>query len=273
MSAKHSHSGGQVPFVMTVSGQATVPHPAERALINVVVSSSGLNKQMVSDEVMTTAKHVETMLRALSPQDESEEAKVAAPLAHWSKTSMSSTSYVPHNSDESKEAPRRYNASINFDIRFRNFKELGAFGTKLSALPHTEVQNIDWILTDTTQKRFHSELRKKAARDACQKAQDYAEALGCTNVRPIELSEGHLSSVAGIGRARAMQGQSAVRHAFAFGQASGGFGQPSGLFAQSAPAQPSLPPGGNDPRDESELEFKPEEIKMTLTINTTFHAE
>ena len=135
------------PFEMTVSGKAEIPHPAERALINVTVSSEGTNKPSVSDEVITTAKHIETLLRELSPANDSPEAKAAAPLAHWDKTSLSSTSYIPTQWNPQKSVhesqPRRYRASITFDIRFKEFKALGSFGTKISSMPHVEVSNID----------------------------------------------------------------------------------------------------------------------------------
>ena len=133
------------PFTIHVNGKAVIPHTAERALINVVVASSGASKQWVSEEVITTAKHIESLLRELSPEDDSEEAKKAAPLAHWSKTSLSATSHVPHDRD-GKDLARKYHGSVTFDIRFRNFEKLGSFGTQLSAVPHVEVKTFNGFL-------------------------------------------------------------------------------------------------------------------------------
>ena len=244
------------PFMVRVSGGAEIPHPAQRALIDVVVSSSGSVKAAVSDEVLTTARHVEALLGELSPTDDSPEAKQAAPLAHWSKTSLSATSYIPDYDPPATPPPRQYDASINFDIRFKEFKALGAFGAKLSALSHVEVQKIRWILTNATEKSFRSRLRKEAARDALTKAQDYCEVLGCAGLRPIELEEfsyysGSISSNRG-NYARASQ-------------------EPMQVAKRAAKA-----PAGQDERDErdeSPLEFRPEEVKMTLGIQVKFHAE
>lgn len=245
------------PFTIHVNGKAVIPHPAERALINVVVASSGTSKQWVSDEVITTAKHVEGLLRELSPKNDSEEAKKAAPLAHWSKTSLSATSHVPRDRD-GNDLARKYHATVTFDIRFRNFEKLGSFGTRLSVIPHVEVNNIQWILTNITEKAFHSQLRKEAARDALQKAEDYAEVLGCKHVKPVELSEAGLSSHAGMYAARMVQQQ-----------------QPQGLYAQTAPG--SNPFGGfgvnGTQRNESGLDFRPEEVTMSLDVTAKFHAE
>ena len=237
------------PFTITVTGQAVIPHRAERALINVVVASSGISKQWVSDEVVTTSMHVEDLLKELSPKENTEEAKKAAALAHWSKTSLSATSHVPRDKD-GHDLARKYFASVTFDIRFRNFEKLGSFGTRLSTIPHVEINNIQWILTNITEKAFRSQLRKEAAREALQKAEDYAEVLGCKRVRPFELAESSYDSHAGMGAARMMQ--------------------------QQMPLQYQRAPGANSigaQRNETGLDFRPEEVTMSLNVTAKFHAE
>ena len=241
------------PFTINVDGRAEIPHPAERALIDVVISSSGNNKASVSEEVLTTAKHVENLLGELSPQDESPEAMQAAPLAHWSKTSLTATSHVPYD-DNSNPLARQYDASIQFDIRFKEFKALGAFGARLSALSHVEVRSIRWILTDATEKSYRARLRKEAALDALEKARDYCEVLDCSNVRPLELEEvRYFSGAASYGRNTTRYAQS-----------------PGSMRMQSASR--SARESANDARDESPLEFKPEEVKMSMEIRVKFHA-
>lgn len=248
------------PFVINVDGRAEIPHPAERAVINVLVASAGTNKASVSDEVLTSARHLETLLRELSPQDKTPEAKEASPLAHWSKTSLSATSHVPYNAQKEIYEARQFNASISFDIRFKEFKALGGFGARLSALPHVEVPNIDWILTEATEKSYRSQLRKEAARDALQKARDYCEVMNCTNVRPVELEEGYNSPAtfsSAPRRVRAVQAQEMPGR--------------SRMMAQHAPG--FAPDVGEDERDESPLEFRPEEVRMSMNVTVKFHAE
>lgn len=245
------------PFTINVDGSAEIPHPAERALIDVVVSSSGTNKASVSDNVLTTAKHVEDLLRELSPKDDTAKGKQDSPLAHWSKTSLSATSHVPYHEPGNAPPPRQYDASIHFDIRFKEFKALGGFGARLSSLSHVEVRNIKWILTDETEKSYRSRMRKEAARDALQKAADYCEVLNCTNVRPVDLEEVRYSC------GPSSHGRSTVRYAQELGDS-----RPRAMAVQSPYA-----PGGDDQRDESPLEFKPEEVKMSMEIAVKFHAE
>lgn len=155
------------------------------------MSSQGTNKASVSDEVFTTAQHVEGLLRELSPSDLSQQAKDAAPLAHWSKTGLSATSFVPFSYDgkERVEQPRKHKSRITFDIRFKHFGPMGGLGAKLSALPHSEVTHIDWILTAETWQSYQCELRKAAAQDARSQAQDYCRALGSGNPCPVELEK------------------------------------------------------------------------------------
>ena len=109
------------PFSLKVTGNAVIPHPAERAVINVAVESSGQNKATVSDEVLTTAKHLETLLRQMAPSDRTPEAKQASPLAHWSKTGLTATSHIPWvnspfgiGNTAPEQQPRQYDASITF---------------------------------------------------------------------------------------------------------------------------------------------------------------
>ncbi|KAF2216018.1 hypothetical protein CERZMDRAFT_34928 [Cercospora zeae-maydis SCOH1-5] len=257
-------------FQLLVTGNAEIPHPAERALINVSVSSSGNKRAQVSEEVLTTARHIESLLRPLCPDDESPEAKAAAPLAHWSKTSLSSTSHVPYNhKSPDKELPRVYNASVNFDIRFRDFVALGSFGTKLSSLPHVEVQNINWILTDATLKSFKSQLRKEAAQDAIQKAKDYCDVLGCTSLRPVELQEGDARNVMSAG-----WGSTSSNGPGAVARGGGLFGSAAQPMAQMSMqrARRAGPQAGEEVQAE-DLSFDAQEVKMAMDVTIKFHAD
>ena len=245
------------PFVLSTHGKWEIPRPAERCIVNVSVTSEGHFKATVSEEVVTAAHQVERHLRELAPPDDTPEATEASPLAHWAKTGLSARSYIPYsNSDH--QSPRKYTATITFDIRFKKFRELGAFATKLSALPHTEISNISWILTPATHKAHESLLRKEATKNALEKARDYCDVLGCTNLRPVELTEGNVSSsgLSGglFGSSRWGAQQQAQQQA-----------RGTGLFGGQGAA--------NDSRDESPLEFTPKEVRMSMDVTIKFHAE
>jgi hypothetical protein len=219
---------GMAPFVINVQGRAEIPHPTERALINVYVASSGTNKAIVSSEVITTTKKIEALLRELSAQDESAEAKDAAPLAHW---------------------------SMYFDIRFKEFKTLGSFGTKLSALPHVEIGCINWGLTPSTMEAYRAQLRKEAAQDALQKAQDYCDVLGCANLHPVELYDDQVPRITPSNLVVAHQQQQMAQH------------QQMAQWVQE-PGSAS-----NCSWFEKDLEFTPQEVQMSTQVTVKFHAE
>jgi uncharacterized protein YggE len=253
-----------VPFVLEVQGKAVIPHPAERAHVNVHIKSSGLDKAAVANDVLTSARLMESLLKELSASDESAEAFAAAALAHWSKTSLSSTSNRPYENGKRTDA-EEYTAQIDFDIRFKNFKALGGFGARISALPHVELRNIEWKLTAATENHFRSELRKKAASDAFRKAQDYCEVFGCLNLQPVALAEGHTS----LGSMGIVEGAIDFDRSDAGGafQAPAGFGASQSRNMQvgffSADAEDEVP----------EFEFTPQEIKMDMTVTVKFKAE
>ncbi|WPA95417.1 uncharacterized protein RHO25_000016 [Cercospora beticola] len=231
------------PFSLKVEGNAEIPLPAERAVINVLVKSEGHDKEAVSDEALNAAKHVEKLLREISPSDSTPEAKAASPLAQWSKTSLTATIFSPRN-DEGQLQPRQFRSSITFDIRFKEFKSLGAFGAKVSSVAHVEVKDIEWVLTEETQATYRSQLRKMAASDAMRTAKDFCDALGCGNPRPVELeADGYRSA----GRKYHMASQEI---------GGGGAGTGASILLDSTP-----------------LELTPQEVVMKLAVDVTFHAD
>lgn len=262
------------PFQLIVTGKAEVAHLAELAIINVSVSSSGINEASVSDKVITTAKHIESLLGPLSPQDDTAKAKKAAPIAHWSKTSLSSTSHgLYHHQDPDQPPIRQYNVAISFDISFRDFQALSSFGTKLSSISHVEVQNISWILTDATLKSFKTELRIQAAQDALQKAWHYRDVLACNaNVRPVELQEGDARSTMSAGFVGGGRGD---ENGILCGGGCYGESGVAAQYAQTATVSRSIQQArrggedGEDARTEG-LRFDAQEVKMAMEVTVKF---
>ncbi|KXT02348.1 hypothetical protein AC578_250 [Pseudocercospora eumusae] len=221
------------PFSLKVEGNAEIPLPADRAIIKVLVESEGSNKAAVSDEALTAAKHLEKILREMSLSE-------ACPLAHWSKTSLSATSHRPRN-DEGQLQPRQYNSSVSFDIRFKEFKALGAFAGRISSVSNVEINHIEWVLTAETQALHRSRLRKMAAGDAMQIARDYCDALGCGSPRPVNLEVDS-------------------------------YGSRGNKYYMASQELPGVGGGGDD-EGSVVIEFTPQEVKMDLIVEVTFHAE
>ena len=247
---------------IVVDGEATIPRRAERAVLSVEVSSTGKTKPQVTEEVITTAKHLRTMLEDLSRTDQQTDgANAQAAVAHWSMNSLNTTSnFVSNNKHfeaSGEDGYWTYTARTTFDIRFRDFDALGPFATKLAALQHVKIHSVEWTLTQATRRQYDSELRKQAAADALQRAKDYAEALGVPNVKPIEISEGQIYNESGFS-------------AYPRGGVGGAqlFGQPRALQMQTANV------GSEVEQDfsSSDLAFQPEEVRMHGSVSCKFEA-
>ncbi|GAB7353521.1 hypothetical protein MBLNU459_g3965t2 [Dothideomycetes sp. NU459] len=243
---------------MSVSGKAAVPRLAERAVLDVKVSSQGPSRKDVSEQVTNTAKHLQVLLGSMSPPDSSEEAKKSAALAHWSMSSLTSTSRMPtdQNGNEVEDGQRLYLAETSFDIRVRDFDKLSALATELSTLQHVTISSIKSVLTNSTKKAFESELRKMAAKDALQRARDYAEALGLTTVRPIELDESPINIYGGYGW---------------MGAAEHGTKQAARMM-QMVPSADVSSKGGLDSSNLEHFVFQAEEVTMSAEIQMKFEA-
>lgn len=256
------------PFELKIAGQAVITLPAERAIIHVAASSTGTNKVAVIDEVVTAAKHIENLLREIGPKDDSAAAKAASPLAHWNKDSLSSKTWTPRDdkNNEVAGAPEKHSATVTFDVRFKEFKALGSFGTRIGALPHVTIRDIDWILTTATEDSYRPQLRREAAENAVRVARHYCEILECTNLRPVELN---------VSTVQYSKGYILLTLLFLCFQEINEYSAATRSYHRQHIATQSARAYGDPGKPErpDELEFKPQEVKMKKDIKITFQAE
>lgn len=232
------------PFTMTVRGHATIPRKAERAVLDVEISSEGTDRKTISKEVADSSKQLQSILKTKSQDSQPDsEPKQSNPVTKWTMDSFNTTSYLPRDDKYNiiKDAERIYVTSVSFRIELDDFAQLGALISKLlNSVPHAKVHNVSWKLTEETQQPFEAELRRKAASSALQRARDYAEPLGFTVITPVELREDGASLMqAGVGDLRKRKA--------------------------NAPAR-------EDEKSFEDVEFVPEEIKMTAGVECKFEA-
>lgn len=234
------------PLTIAVTGVAVIPMRAERALLNVEISSTGFSRVFVSEEVQMSCRSLEDILRKNSPANDTPLAQEAATIAHWSMTSLRTTSHLPTDQYGSvlKNAQRVYSTSVSFDIRVKDFSKLGTFASQVSTLPYTVLHNVRWALTSTTRRAHESKLRKIAAEDALERAKDYAKALGLAAVWPVEVKEAQWGS----------HDPNAV------------------MQTQQTALDMRRPVSDSDPAF-ADLFFEPEEVTMTTRVDCRFEAE
>ncbi|KAI5259525.1 hypothetical protein E4T42_00192 [Aureobasidium subglaciale] len=234
------------PLTITVTGIAIIPKKAERALLDVEISSTGFSRAFISEEVQLSCRRLEDLLRKTSAANDTQIARDSATVAHWSMTSMRTTSHLPTDQYGTvlKNAQRVYSTSVTFDIRIRDFNKLGTFASQVTVLPYTLIHSVRWALTSTTRQAHESQLRSMAAEDALERAKDYAKALGLSAVWPVEVKE-----------------------------AQWGSHDPNAVMKVQEKAMDMRRPVSDSDPAFADLFFEPEEVTMSTRIDCKFEAE
>ncbi|KAK4498167.1 hypothetical protein PRZ48_010824 [Zasmidium cellare] len=189
-------------FEITLRGEANVSLPAERAVLGIDVSATDVDKQTAFDAAVSTVKSVEALLRKLSPQNTSPESKLNAAVDNWTRTSLSETSQLPYDHHTGKSRPpRQYTSSVTFEARFQRFEAIAGVIQDLGAISNVKTEPLEWVLQAKTKDENRSALRVEAAKNAHQKALEYAQALGYQKVVPFQLSEGQTHARSGYSKA------------------------------------------------------------------------
>ncbi|KAK4865395.1 hypothetical protein LT330_009506 [Penicillium expansum] len=176
-------------FTMTLQGHYTARRFPGRAMIHLIIRSSGESEETITREVSTTCNTLREILEALCPREEDGTVKPSAAV------SRISASHIPlaskHATGNGSDRPRVHTAIVAFHAIFCDFNELHKFAYKLDAYDNARLSNVSWYLTDATNHEIGAESRKGALRDAVMKAKEYAEVIDLKEieVEPVELKE------------------------------------------------------------------------------------
>lgn len=178
------------PLEIILNGTFVISRHAERAILKVRVSSEGTSQETVSKQVTSTSNELMKTFKKLAPKDEDGNATLDAPVTVFSMTSSNTRSWIPSVSrnNENVQLPRQFEASTHFKVIFRDLEKLGEVTSTLFTMPHTTIDDTEYILTDRTKEDLGSESRKAALHDAIQKAHDYAEVVG-KNAVAVEIKD------------------------------------------------------------------------------------
>lgn len=164
-----------------VSGEAALTLPPERAELSFDVSVRSLTSAAdATAPVVASARLVENLLRAHTK---------SGSLDYWSRTSLSSTSVELYSTQGLPHPPTEFKASVSFDLHVTKFSRLGQLIGELTAIEHVVLDEVKWTLTPATQNAHCGALRASAARNAREKAEQYAQALGYGQVWAVEARE------------------------------------------------------------------------------------
>jgi hypothetical protein len=235
------------PLIINVSGNSNISRRAERAVVSIYVSDTGPQQSTVTANVTQTANKLQTSLKELSSRESAPGSDARAPpITHWSMSSLVTNSYLvwlqQHVADGSVRRERNYNASTSFEIKFCDFAVLSAVCTDLASVPHVAIRSIDWRLTNETRVSLVGDSRRIAVEDAVSKARDFAAAAGRSHIVPVEINS---------------TGDEGPRSTALFG----------------APVMRSRAALGDQHAEEDRLNFEPEEVNLTCTVDVKFEAE
>jgi uncharacterized protein YggE len=230
------------PLEISLNGQGTSIHAAERAILSLNAQSEQLTTQAAASEVVTsTANALRDIIMPFCPQDEATGRTLPdAPIVHYSMSTLDTTSH-PYRDTSNNIIENRYSARAEFKIKFQDFGVLNNLATRFSAMQNVKISRIDWSLTDVTSDSIKGGARKRAAQDAIQRAWDYAAVFADIaaddlkrKVRPVSVNE-------------------------------------QGFYQQGTRPQLHYGKGMRGrPTTTEELQFEPEDVRLDVTVNTKF---
>lgn len=164
---------------ITVRGSHAVRVPPEQATVYAAVTAQGPAPQPVHDAVAGALAAVTgTLDTRHDPAD--------GPVTSFAVEQVRRGSHRPYTADGRQLAPV-HTAAASITATFTDFEELAAWVGETAGVSGLAVNHIDWSLTDPTRLAAERSTRQEAVRDACRRAQDYADALdlGPVSVRRV----------------------------------------------------------------------------------------
>jgi len=216
---------------------------------DVTVTVRGENEARIAPERATVhltvrcdgpdrAPVVELAMRLAEPVRQSiGDRHTAGSVVEWTSKRLGVRAERPWSNDGKRLAPI-YCASISFSATFSEATELSMWVSDVSAWDGVEIGWVDWHLTAETRARVESDVAARAVAVAVARAQAYAGALGLRDVRPLEIAD-------------------------------------VGLIARDAAAPTTLKARGTAfaaADSGASMEFEPEEIVVTATVEARFLA-
>lgn len=221
--------------VITVQGQHSAFHPAERATVHLGIHFDGARREPVFEAANAAAEDVRRRITALHDGKH-------GPVTWWSSDSVQVWGDRPWN-QEGKQLPVVFHARIGFTAKFSDFEALARFLEELASREGVTIGSIEWALTEARKTSVTKEVRSRAVKDAVDKATVYAQSIGLSSVRAVAIADpGMLGDQVG---------------------ASGGGMQ----FASSSRALKAADAGGGPA-----LSLKPEDIEIAAVVDARFVA-
>jgi uncharacterized protein len=179
--------GGRMSTEITVRGSFAAFEPPERGTVHATLSGEGPKMQPVYDQV---ARDVEAVKESITPLHNPDQ----GPVTWWAAQQLRTWSTRPWNKD-GKRLPLVHHAAVAVEVKFLDFTALSRWvGEHVASTAGFRVSGVEWALTEKRKEELQREVRTAAVRDAVARAQQYADALGLGEIRPVAVADAGMLS-------------------------------------------------------------------------------
>jgi uncharacterized protein YggE len=166
---------------ITVRGSYTAYQPPERGTVHSIIAYEGPAMEPVYDRVV---RDLETVKASITRMESDE-----GPVTRWSAEQLRTWSDRPWNQD-GKQLPLVHHASVAVEVKFRDFTALSRWvGEHVVNTEGFRVSRVEWALTVDRREALLEEVRTRAVHDAVRRAQQYSDALGLGEIRPVAIAD------------------------------------------------------------------------------------
>jgi uncharacterized protein len=166
---------------ITVRGSFAAFEQPERGTVHATIAYEGPAMEPVYGRV---ARDLDAVKASIAPLD-----KDNGPVTWWSADQLRTWSNRPWNKD-GKQLPLVHHASVDFEVKFRDFSALSRWvGEHVANTEGFRVTRVEWALTEKRREALQQDVRARAVRDAVTRAQEYADALGLGQIRPVAIAD------------------------------------------------------------------------------------
>jgi uncharacterized protein len=167
---------------ITVRGSFAAFEPPERGTVHATIASEGPAMEPVYGRV---ARDLEAVKASIAPLDDKEN----GPVTWWSADQVRTWSNRPWNKD-GKQLPLVHHARVDLEVKFRDFSALSRWvGEHIANTEGLRVARVEWALTAKRREALEKDVRARAVLDAVTRAQQYADALGLGQIRPVAIAD------------------------------------------------------------------------------------
>jgi uncharacterized protein len=167
---------------ITVRGSFAAFEPPERGTVHASIAYEGPEMQPVYDLVARDLATVKDSVERLKAGDH-------GAVTWWSAQQLRTWSNRPWNQD-GERLPLVHHANVDVEVKFRDFNALTRWvGEHTASTTGFRTSHVQWALTVKRRDELSKQVRTRAVQDAVTRAQQYADALGLAEVRPVAIAD------------------------------------------------------------------------------------